>query len=68
MIGSNMAAIGDWGPMEFFLLFFNIIALYIGFQFLFSRVRKKMKKVEEFHRNNVGSRSVITSSFFDESE
>ncbi len=68
MIGGVVAKIGDWGSTELFLVFFNIVALYIGFHFLFTRVRKKMRTVEEIHRNKAGSRSLIQSSFFDESE
>ena len=68
MIGEVVAKIEDWGSTELFLVFFNIVALYIGFHFLFTRVRKKMKTVEEIHRNNAGSRLLTQSSFIDESE
>lgn len=57
-----------WGTTELLLICFNAVALYIGFRFLFTRVSKKMRTVEERHRDNVGSRSLFASSFFDESE
>tara|TARA_B100000902_G_C27218097_1_gene868124 strand:+ start:359 stop:547 length:189 start_codon:yes stop_codon:yes gene_type:complete len=62
-----MADIFNWGLTEILLLCFNLFALYIGFRFLFTRVRNKMQMVEERHRNTAGSRSLIFSSF-DESE
>ena len=57
----------SWSSTEFFLLCFNLVALYVGFRFLFTRVRNKMQMVEERHRSTAGSRSLIFSSF-DESE
>ena len=57
----------NWGATEIFLLIFNLVALYIGFRFLFTRVRNKMQIVEDRHRKNAGSRSLILPSF-DESE
>tara|TARA_B100001123_G_scaffold253314_1_gene282670 strand:- start:605 stop:796 length:192 start_codon:yes stop_codon:yes gene_type:complete len=63
-----MSEINVWGLTEYLLLLFNLVALYIGFRFLFTRVRKKMRTVEEIHRNNAGSRSLFSSSLLDESE
>jgi len=57
----------NWGTTEVFLILFNLIALFVGYRFLFTRVRAKMRTVEERHRDNVGSRSLFTSPF-DESE
>ena len=57
----------DWGSTEILLLCFNLVALFIGFRFLFTRVRNKMRLVEEIHRENAGSRSLIFSRL-DESE
>lgn len=57
----------DWGVTEISLLVFNLVALYVGFRFLFTRVRNKMQIVEERHRKTAGSRSLIFQSL-DESE
>ena len=56
------------GSTEVFLLCFNALALYVGFYFLFTRVRNKMRVIEDRHRDNVGSRSLFKASIFDESE
>ena len=63
-----MAEILDWGSTELLLLCFNAFALYVGFYFLFTRVRNKMRVIEDRHRGNVGSRSLLKSSIYDESE
>ncbi|MAS62161.1 MAG: hypothetical protein CMA34_00555 [Euryarchaeota archaeon] len=63
-----MVEIFDWGSTELLLLCFNALALYVGFHFLFTRVRNKMRVIEDRHRDNVGSRSLFTSSLYDESE
>ena len=57
----------SWGSTELFLICFNLVALFIGYRFLFTRVRAKMRTVEERHRDNAGSRSLFASTF-DESE
>ena len=67
-MGELMVQTFSWGMNELFLICFNVVALYVGFRFLFTRVRKKMRAVEERHRDNVGSRSLFSSSYFDESE
>ena len=54
-----MAEILDWGSTELLLLCFNAFALYVGFYFLFTRVRNKMRVIEDRHRGNVGSRSLF---------
>ena len=67
MIGELMVETFSWGMTELLLVCFNLVALFIGYRFLFTRVRSKMRTVEERHRDNVGSRSLFASSF-DESE
>ena len=63
-----MVEIFEWGSTELILLGFNALALYVGFHFLFTRVRNKMRVIEDRHRDNVGSRSLFKSTLFDESE
>jgi hypothetical protein len=65
--GEIMVDTFNWGTTELLLICFNLVALFVGYRFLFTRVRAKMRTVEDKHRENAGSRSLFSSTF-DESE